>query len=783
MVVLQRVAKSCLPIALAIGLITAAGATAEPALAAPTTTKVTVVLKTRHLAQLRQLAHRHGLTHAQRVNAVKRLLPSEAQHRRVAAALRAAGLSVTQHSSWSVSATGTSAEVANAFGTRAVMHAHATPAQRRAAVGPYPTVPASILADAALAYPSGSGPARYNHYVSPGPLNGADYRNAYTSAELTAHGQPPYNSANPNGKLTIATLQFAGWDPNDLTTFAANAGISFDPATDLTMVPVDQPAVPPPSTDDDGYIEVDLDQEALLSTAPFARQRPYFAPNDGSGYLDALAQVLDDVLQTSHAYRGGDPKIVALSASWGLCELDTGRPSMNAMEPILAALLASGVTVFASSGDDGIYDQCSAPGAHVDYPASSPEVIGVGGTTLTPVTTSAPNDGTNWTETGWACTDLADCAAHGGSGGGVSGNSADVGFARPNFQSLLTGAPYGQVSRRLVPDISAAADPATGFRAYTTHPTKGPRTITLGGTSLAAPVSAALFTNALSAHAVEFGAVDVLPALYAAQAVNDGSFRDVTVGSNGATSDAGGLPSVSAGPGYDTVTGLGAPMWPKIVDRVLDPLAWPTAKASLSLSSPSTRSPYRVRATWTGTPAAGGLEVRNAVVRITRVGHSGIVFLQYKAPANSQYTFKATPGDTYQLSVTSYDVAGTTSITDTATLVVPIDDKDLDFFGSWQRSPAAGAFGGSLAHTSHRGAAASVRAKGRTYSLLAHTGPAYGKLVVSQGGRQVKVVNLHASRNGIKKTTFFRGGSVSNRRFDFFCRGSAVNLDAVYVAR
>ncbi|HVT65575.1 MAG TPA: S53 family peptidase [Mycobacteriales bacterium] len=781
---LHRVAKSCLPVVLSAGMIAAVGATSVPAAAAPSTDAVTVVLKAHHLAALRHLAARHGLTHAHRVRAVERLLPSEAQHREVVAALRAAGLKVTGETAWSVSAVGNSTDVTNAFGSHAEMHPHATAAQRRAASGPYPSLPASIRNDAALAYQSGSGPARYRNYAAASPLTGSDFRNAYTSADLTAHGQPPYAGEDPKATLTIATVQFASWNPSDLATFANSAGISYDPATDLTIVPVDQSTVPTPTTDDDGDIEVDLDQEGILTTAPYAHQRPYFAPNDGAGYVDALAQVLDDVLQDSRAYHGGDPHIVALSSSWGLCELDTGAPSITAMEPVLASLLAAGVTIFGSSGDDGIYDQCSASGSHVDYPASSPEVIGVGGTTLAPVNASAPNDGTNWTETGWDCVSITDCSNNGGSGGGISGDAVSPGFDRPTYQNLLQTGLFAKAKQRLVPDISANGDPATGLRIFTSDPANGAGTLIVGGTSLAAPVSAALFTNALAAHAVTFGAVDVLPALYTAQAANDGSFRDITTGTNGAAADAGGDPSVAAGPGYDTVSGLGAPLWPKIVDRVLNPLAWPTATASIQLTSPhSSSSPYRVEASWTGTPASGGLDVNNAEVRITQVGHSGTVYSNLNAPANGSHSFTANRGSTYQVSVTAYDLAGTTSVTKTSTLAVPIDDRNFAFYGSWQRKRGGSDFGGSLAQTSHRGAAASVNARGTTYSVLVHTGPSFGTLVVSQHGHEVKSISLHSGHSSTKKVTFFHSGSASNRRFDFFCRGGTVNVDALYVTR
>jgi kumamolisin len=781
---LRRVTKSCLPVVLSAGIISTVGATAIPASAATTETGVTVILKAHHLAALRHLSHTHGLSHAQRVRAVERLLPSATQRATVVRALHEAGLTVTSQTAWSVSASGSSTAVSHAFGSHAVMHPHATAAQRRAVNGPYPSLPAAMGDAAAGVYPTDTGAPMFHNHATPDFLTGNDFRNAYTTPDLTAHGQAPYSGSDPAATLTIATIQFAAWNPGDLATWAATDGIGvpgYQASRDLTMVPVDQSSVPTPTSDDDGDVEVDLDQEALLSTDPFAHQRPYFAPNNTvAGYVDAVSQVLDDVLQDGLAYQGGDPHIVALSTSWGACELSTGSDQINAMEPILASLASVGVTIFAASGDDGIYDQCGSD-ANVDYPASSPEVIGVGGTALGPVGTSAPNNGTNWTETAWSCSSAAEC---GGDTGGGSGGGVSLGFTKPDFQSLIDAAPFSQTTGRMVPDISANGDPNTPFPVYTTDPGSGEGYYPVGGTSLAAPLSAALYTNALAAHAVKWGAVDVLPALYTAAAAGDGSFRDITTGSNGAASDAGDNPSVDAATGYDTVAGLGAPLWPKIVDRVLDPLAWPTATAKLLLTHPKgASSPYQVSASWTATPATGGLDVDNSAVRITRVGHSGSVYAQYDAPASGSHTFTGKPGSTYRLTVTARDLAGTTSITKTSTLIVPIDDKSLSFFGSWKHLKGNHDFAGTLSQTSHNNAAASVKASGKVYTVLVHTGPSYGKLVISQNGHKIKTVDLHSGQSATKMVTFFEAKSVSTRRFDFFCVDKLVNVDAVYVGR
>src|SRR5205823_26821 len=121
---------------------------------------------------------------------------------------------------------------------------------------------------------------------------------------------------------------------------------------------------------------------------------PHATPPSGSDTATSQATVATLQLSTfnssdltsyasEHQYPAAkNPSIVALSTSWGMCEAGTGRSLILAYEPIIAALNAVGVTVFASSGDFGIYD-CGDPSGtgfgnsqpDVDYPASSPRVV------------------------------------------------------------------------------------------------------------------------------------------------------------------------------------------------------------------------------------------------------------------------------------------------------------------------------------------------------------------------------------------------------------------------
>jgi subtilase family serine protease len=165
-----------------------------------------------------------------------------------------------------------------------------------------------------------------------------------------------------------------------------------------------------------------------------------------------------------------------------------------------------GATFFASSGDSGT----SVP---LIWPASSPNAVAVGGTTL-----NLASDGSVTSETAW-----------GGSGGGTSSVEA-----KPNYQATYGLAGTG----RCVPDVSYDADPATGFSVYCDG-----SWIAIGGTSAGAPQWAAI--DALTCSVSNVNLYQKAKNAYSTY------FRDITSGSNGA---------FTAASGYDEVTGLGSPM-------------------------------------------------------------------------------------------------------------------------------------------------------------------------------------------------------------------------------
>ena len=187
---------------------------------------------------------------------------------------------------------------------------------------------------------------------------------------------------------TVATIQFSGWQQNDARVFARSAGIDLQPGQ-ITSLPVAGARV---DVEDGqgGDFEVALDVETVLGAAPAAQQRVYIAPNTTTG-----AVAVYDAVATAAETTG----LTAVSISWGACEQATSPQLLQSLEQSLARMVAAGTTVLAASGDAGAYGCASAhrpdPRVAVDYPASSPSVLAVGGTTLR-------FDGRSWTETAWS---------------------------------------------------------------------------------------------------------------------------------------------------------------------------------------------------------------------------------------------------------------------------------------------------------------------------------------------------------------------------------------------
>src|SRR3954447_7706128 len=318
-----RGAALCALTSLAGALLAATGASA-----AQPTSSLVLELKPTNETGLHNLAVAHGLPRAERARRLAALTPTAERRDTVADAVRSLGLSVDKAAQWSLRVHGPSSTVAGLFGRLA-------PASADGSGRAYPLVPAPLEPYVVAALPTSGRVAQ--PLATASPRNGADFRNAY--------------SAPPGGTGTgvaVATVQLSGWRTAaaDLDTYARNNHInSFTAANQYVAVSVDG-ARTDLNDGQGGDEEVALDQDAILTTAPDATQVAYFASNldGGNGYVDAIRQVGSEAA-ARHT--------VALSLSWGGCEASDDRKWVATMDSALAYTLATGVTIFAASGDAG----------------------------------------------------------------------------------------------------------------------------------------------------------------------------------------------------------------------------------------------------------------------------------------------------------------------------------------------------------------------------------------------------------------------------------------------
>jgi kumamolisin len=340
----------------------------------------------------------------------------------------------------------------------------------------------------------------------------------YWPQEVAARYDFP-TAADGSGQ-TVAVIELGGaLDQADVAAYFTDQGLQ---APEITVVPVDG-ATPTPSAADG---EVALDVEVIGAVAQGARQAVYVAPNTTRGFYDAVAAALHDSTRT--------PSVVSIS--WGGPESSWTDQAMDAYDALFADADALGVSVFCASGDDGASDRVDDGSQHVDFPASSPHVVGCGGTTLAATAESVWND-------------LA--SGHGATGGGVSRH-----FPPPDYQRGL-GVPAGPTGSpgRGVPDVAGNADPMTGYRVRV-----GGRDQVIGGTSAVAPLWAALtaLTNQTTGRPV--GTLN--PVLYRTSTPGvapDAALHDIVDGDNG---------HYRAGPGWDACTGWGRPVGTAFVDLI-----------------------------------------------------------------------------------------------------------------------------------------------------------------------------------------------------------------------
>jgi subtilase family serine protease len=280
------------------------------------------------------------------------------------------------------------------------------------------------------------------------------------------------------------------------------------------------------------------DVEMVHAVAPGAAIRVVLA---GARSYSASA-ALTDLRDIVSASRGAD----VVSMSGGAWEDCFTTAQLTEAHSLISQMLSRHVTVTASSGDAGAADvSCSPPfgpvsRSGVQYPASDPLVLAVGGTKLVADSTT----GSYLSETAW------NSPVFGASGGGFSRV-----FARPSYQDGTAG--IG--AHRGVPDVAADAGASTGLALINELPS-GPVMGTAAGTSAGAPFWAGLIALADQFAGRDLGSVD--PAIYriAHRAGYPAAFHDIVKGDNTVVVAGKTLQGYQAGPGWDPVTGWGTPI-------------------------------------------------------------------------------------------------------------------------------------------------------------------------------------------------------------------------------
>jgi len=320
-----------------------------------------------------------------------------------------------------------------------------------------------------------------------------------------------------------------GYFIQDINSYFAQLGMN---TPKIVAVPVsggsNNPTPGTGLTNDTGSLEtaeVELDIEVAGSAAPGASLAVYFVGTASTNnWVDAITAAINDSTN--------NPSV--LSISWGLAE-DAAPPQfLTPVDQALTSAAAVGLTVLIASGDQGSTGSWGQQGppdtlAHVNFPASSPNATGIGGTVLQP-------DGSGGVAGEIVWNNGATTAA---SGGGVSKFFNTV----PSFQSAaginpVSANPPNNPGRG-VPDVSANAD---NYQIFV----RG-QNVPVGGTSAATPLWAALIARVNQGIGSRVGLLQAMlyGPLRTAMALND-----ITTGDNGA---------YTASVGWDACTGLGSP--------------------------------------------------------------------------------------------------------------------------------------------------------------------------------------------------------------------------------
>jgi len=350
-----------------------------------------------------------------------------------------------------------------------------------------------------------------HRFIVPGASPDAGPTGTFPGKMRTAYG---FNKIAKYGGGQVIALVDAYDDPNaeaDLGTFSTTFKLPACTTANGCFTKIKAAGTPADTT---GWTnEIALDTQWAHAIAPGAKIILVEAKSQSNADLYAAVDL---------AVANG---ATVVSMSWGGNEASNEATSDSHFE-------VTGVTFVAASGDRG---------HGVIYPAASPFVVGVGGTTLT-----LASNGTWTSETAWSCNSAFGCLLNGGSGGGESAYEAE-----PGYQAGVQTS-----GKRGVPDVAYDGNPNTGVPSYNSY-NCGSACLTgwgqFGGTSIGAPQWAALFAIANSERLVA-GKTALNQPQNLLYPDAEADYHDITSGKNGSCGA-----QCNAGPGYDFVTGLGSP--------------------------------------------------------------------------------------------------------------------------------------------------------------------------------------------------------------------------------
>lgn len=321
------------------------------------------------------------------------------------------------------------------------------------------------------------------------------------------------------------------------------------PITIQILAPIGTTAFDPANNDMSGWAEeTTLDVEIIHAMAPQAQIVVLTSPVDETEGTIGLPQFLqlEQYAVDRHLGQIFSQSYVASEAT--LADQAGRRLVATYSDFYKQATTQQGWTILNGSGDHGATDYNNlaattfSPVPIVNFPADDPWVTAVGGTTL--LTSPAGVHETAWS----------------GSGGGFSRF-----FGEPDYQQELPQDTQSRLQgQRGLPDVAANADPASAMAIYFSG-----QWVQIGGTSAATPTWAAIVAvaNQMAGHPLGF----LNPALYKLAASERAAedFRDITSGNNAFHQDNVNVQGYTAEPGWDAVTGYGAPVCDQLLPDLI----------------------------------------------------------------------------------------------------------------------------------------------------------------------------------------------------------------------